>query len=88
MFDLVDALWTKEAIHGINEQVGALAAALCRPGDHELLRDRGLDVGPLGTSPQHCMNHRLLSCERDKVAGRHVVGIRDIIDCRCRVLRR
>jgi hypothetical protein len=33
------------------EQVRALAAALCRPCDHELLRARGLDDRPVVMSP-------------------------------------
>lgn len=42
---------TEVADLGEIEQVSALAAALCRPNDHELLRDGGLNVLPVVMSP-------------------------------------
>jgi hypothetical protein len=45
------SLSTKWPARGEIEQVSAQAAALCRLGDHELLRGRGLDMEPVVMSP-------------------------------------
>ena len=44
-------LSTKWPSRGEDEQVSALAAALCRPDDHELLRDKGPDMRSVMMSP-------------------------------------